>query len=145
MMKSSNYSWPRGVLYKCKGTHTKLQVQVSQVKSSAKYKTQHSITYKLSQSRYNSQVCCYGLVQQLNFGELYTFCGLQNAKKVWLKFGQRTMKIRINHTFTTLEPEMNVASPHKNCHIRTLINFYINQSIAVSFHVSIYLFSKMNK
>ena len=24
---SSNYSWPRGVLYKCKGTHTKLQVQ----------------------------------------------------------------------------------------------------------------------
>ncbi len=28
MMKSSNYSWPRGVLYKCKGTHTKLQVQV---------------------------------------------------------------------------------------------------------------------
>ena len=89
MMKSSNYSWPRGVLYKCKGTHTKLQVQVSQVKSSAKYKTQHSITYKLSQSRYNSQVCYY--VQVLAFfGELYTVCyyAYTKCKKVWLKIGQ---------------------------------------------------------
>ena len=83
MMKSSNYSWPRGVLYKCKGTHTKLQVQVSQVKSSAKYKTQHSITYKLSQSRYNCQVCCYVQVQQLLVNCIQFVINLiLNAKKV---------------------------------------------------------------
>ena len=85
MMKSSNYSWPRGVLYKCKGTHTKLPVQVSQVKSSAKYKTQHSITYKLSQSGYNCQVCCYVYVLAI-FGELLTVH--TECKNVLLKIGQ---------------------------------------------------------